>query len=270
MTDQTATLALRLRVTFFDNAIAELEREAQACLAAYPHEPVARAYLVRALYREGRFAEARSLLVERPCDHVEMQIARADYHDYVGEADEARRWYEAALNTDDGHPDALLGLAGVHLTREELRPADGLARRAVALIPREDKCQTARLRVVQGGIAGLKACRGSLFEKLRWGPGVLHAFEQARALCPRSPYPHYALGRYYALAPAALGGNCRRAIGRFRLALQLDPYMHLARLALIVALEHAGHQAEARAERSDYRRRFRDLPAALNALALAR
>ncbi|MDB5100357.1 MAG: hypothetical protein JWM80_4778 [Cyanobacteria bacterium RYN_339] len=256
-------LATRLRITFLDNAIEELEREAQAQLATAPGDPIAQAYLARALYKEGRFQEARRILVDADPEDVEVLTARGDFHDYVGEAREAELAFQAALEREPRHVDALLGLAAVHLTRNEANQADALAAKASGLVDADDACQRGRLRVLQGGVAGLRAARGGFFDKLRWGPGVLHAFEQARALCPNSPYPRFALGRFYREAPGALGGSWARAAAEFRAAEELDPYYHPALLALVEALEACGEANEARAEREAYRQRFRDLPAAM-------
>jgi uncharacterized protein HemY len=259
-------LATRLRITFLDNAIEELERAAQARLASTPGDPLAQAYLARALYKEGRFQEARRLLDQADPEDVEVLTALGDFHDYVGESREAEHAYKAALARDPEHLDALLGLAAVFLARDEAGPADRLAAEALPLIDEHDACQRARLGVVQGAVAGLRAGRGGIFDKLRWGPGVLHAFEQARALCPNSAYPRFALGRFYREAPGALGGSWHRAAAEFEAALDLDPNYHLAALALIDALEQCGKPAEAQARREAYRKRFRDLPAALASL----
>lgn len=254
-------LATRLRITFLDNAIEELERAAQARLDRAPDDPLAQAYMARALYKEGRFAEARRLLDRADPDDVEVLAALGDFHDYVGELDTAERAYQAALERDPGHLDALLGLAAVLLQHDEFVPADRLAATARPLIDEEDDCQVARLRIVQGAVAGLRAGRGGLFDKLRWGPGVLHAFEEARRLCPNSAYPRFALGRFYREAPGALGGSWHRAAQEFRAAVALDPHYYLARQALIGALEASCQDAAA--ERAEYRQRFRELPGAM-------
>lgn len=267
MTPSTAgERAARLRVTFYGNAIDELEREAHASLAVHPADPVALAYLARALFKEGRFAEARGVLDEIPEAHVEGLIARADYLDYVGDAAGAGVAYRQALAREPNDLDALLGLAAVLTLQEDVREAERAVLAAAPGVPREEPCQQARLRVLQGAIAGLKAGRGGLFEKLRWGPGVLHAFEQARRLCPRSPYPPYALGRFYLEAPGALGGGLPNAIAAFRAAIALDPFYHRARAALIAALADAGYADDARQELADYRHDFAGLPHALGAV----
>jgi tetratricopeptide (TPR) repeat protein len=260
MTPPTARgLVTRLRITFLDNAIEELERAAQARLDSAPGDPVAQAYLARALYKEGRFAEARRLLEQADAEDVEVLAARGDFHDYVGELDEAEAAYRAALERDPQHLDALLGLAAVLLQREDFIPADRLAATAQPMIDEQDACQVARLRVVQGAVAGLRAGRGGLFDKLRWGPGVLHAFEEARRLCPNSAYPRFALGRFYREAPGALGGSWHRAAQEFRAAVALDPNYYMAQHALIAALEASGQDAAK--ERAAYEKRFAELPA---------
>lgn len=258
--------AARLRVTFYDNEIEALEREAQASLATHPRDPVALAYLARALFKEGRFQEAATVLAKIPATDAEGQVARGDYYDYVGELPRAQMAYQKALQADPENVDALLGLATVHLTLEELEEADHLGFQAAPFVPKDDPSQQARLRVLQGGVAGLKASRGGLFEKLRWGPGVLHAFEQGRRLCPRSPYPLYALGRFYLQAPGAIGGGLPNAIAAFRSAIALDPFYHRARAELIQALEQAGADGEARELAHDFHQRFKGLPGVLAAL----
>jgi tetratricopeptide (TPR) repeat protein len=218
------------------------------------------------LYKEGRFQEARQILAEADPDDVEILTARGDFHDYVGEPLEAERAFEAALARDPQHLDALFGLAAVHLTNDNANAADHLAAEAAKLIKGADDCQQARLRILQGGVAGLRVSLGGLFDKLRWGPGVLHAFEQARALCPNSAYPRFALGRFYREAPGALGGSWARAAAEFRAAEQLDPYYHPALVALVQALEACGRDDEAEATRAAFRERFRDLPGVLASL----
>jgi tetratricopeptide (TPR) repeat protein len=263
-------LAQRLRVTFYGNEIEDLERQAQAGLLAHPQDPVSLAYLARALFKEGRFAQAEKTLKQLGDAGVVGLIAHGDYNDYVGNRRAAISAYERAIEQEPDNLDALLGLAAVCATGNDVGAADRLAGHAATLIGKEDDCQLARLRVLQGAVAGLRAAKGGLFDKLRWGPGVLHAFHQARDLCPRSPYPAYAMGRFYRDAPGALGGSWSNAMMHFRTAVALDPWYFPARLALIDALAHNGQVAEAELLRVDFSKRFGGLPDALAALTALR
>jgi len=120
---------------------------------------------------------------------------------------------------------------------------------------------------VLGGAQGLKANRGSLVDKLRFGPQVKGTLERALALAPGNANAQYAVGRYYLEAPAAVGGNPGKSVAYLEKAVTLDPNFFLAAAYMIRAYQATGKPARATQLLADYKRRFAGLPAPLHEAA---
>lgn len=244
---------------FYGNDLAGLER-----LATGSKDPDAQAWLARALYRQGRFASARQALAKAG-DGLEAELARGDYALYLADGDGAEPHFRKAAALEPANAHAAWGLAYALINRDRFDEAVEAAEKAVALA--KTPADRSRAYATLGGAQGLKANLGSLVDKLRFGPQVKASLTKAVALDPRNGGARYALGRFYVVAPGAIGGDPAKALDPLRKALALDPYYFNTHLWYLKALGATGRKADYQAEAADYKTRFKDLPEALAALA---
>lgn len=250
--------------SFYGNDLQALEKLARGALAQDARDGEAQAWLARALYRQGRFADARQALA-RAGSGLEAELARGDYALFVGEGEAAAEHFRraAALAPQAAHP--AWGLAYALLNLERFDPAVAAAEKAVALA--KTPVDRSRALATLGGAQGLKANLGSLMDKISYGPKVKASLTAALKADGRNPGAHFALGRFYLQAPGVVGGDPAKALKPLARAVALDPYYFNAGAWYLKALAANGKQAEARAALADYKRKFAALPAAQAAVA---
>ena len=235
-----------------------------AAAAAFAHPAGAsstQADPVRSLYKSGHFAAARRAASRLPADSVETLDVRGDLAFYVGDYSAAAGYFARARAKDSKDVHAIRGLGSVDVHLARFDAALSLARAGLKLkVSRGDR---SRLLTVLGGAQGLKADRGSLFDKIKYGPRVLGTLKQAVALDSQNAAAVYAIGRFYLEAPGVVGGNPSKAVPTLERAVRLDPYDFLHDAWLIRAYEKTGQSARATSEISSYKRKFGGLPAAM-------
>lgn len=109
---------------------------------------------------------------------------------------------------------------------------------------------------------GFKAEHDGLWAMLKYGFAVKGSIQRALDADPRYGDAHYAMGRYYLEAPAAIGGDVHQALDDFHRAYVLDPADYSNRAYYIRTLLDTHQTAVAREEYQRYQALFADIPAA--------
>lgn len=252
---------------FQTNAFVSVEAEAKAALKKNPADPEANAWLARSLYKQGRFGEAAAALKKAGATHPEALVAHGDYALYLGDADTAIRHYQAALAKAPKDVSALVGLASAHIQLEHFDQAFDTAEKAEGLMGAESAYTKSRVLTVLGGAQGLKANKGGLGDKIKFGPKVKATLEKAVATAPQNANAQYALGRFYLLAPGLIGGNAGKSVGYLEKATQLEPYFYPAQAWLVRAYAETGKKDKASAELAEFKKKFGALPEAMREIA---
>jgi hypothetical protein len=248
-----------LEQAFFANQFGALQASAQAF--AKTNKAAGFGYVGRALYKAGKWSAAREALAKAGTKDLEGIYANADFELYVGDVRVAKTLYMKARQLDPGHSHAAYGLGSCYLESTEYDKAYDLAQGAEGMGAREGAFQHSRVLTILGGAQGLKADRGSLMDKLRFGPKVRSTLERALSLAPGNPNAQYAVGRYYLEAPGPIGGDPPKSIAYLERAAALDPYFYKANLWLITALKATGRADRARQLAVTYRAKFAGLDA---------
>jgi hypothetical protein len=259
--------APQLEQTYFANQLAAVQAQAQARVAANGKDALGHAYLARVAYKQGRWEAARAELAKAGNADAEALLAHADFELYVGNSAAALALYQQARRLDPGHSHALYGLGAAYLDTNQYDQAYDTAQGAEGMAAREGAFQHSRVLTILGGAQGLKANRGNLVDKLRFGPKVKSTLERALALAPGNPNANYAVGRYFLEAPAAIGGNPAKGVPLLEKAASLDPCFFLGQAYLIRAYQATGKAGKAKELLAGYRRRFAGLPAPLHEVA---
>jgi tetratricopeptide (TPR) repeat protein len=270
MLDLLALLLLApavLENTYLEGGLPVVQAEVRARLAANPHDSLAHAMQARLHYKHGRWAAARAELAKAGEATLDGLYGKADYLMYTGEGRKALPLFERARALDPGHTHWVWGAGSAYLDAGRFDEAHVMAEKALPIAMAEGPVQHSRVLLILGGAQGLKASRGSLFDKLRYGPQVRSTLERALAVAPRNPNALYAVGRYYFEAPAAIGGNQAKAITYFEQTVAIDPYVFPPQAWLIRALRKTGKAERAADLLKQYRRRFAQLPQALREVA---
>jgi tetratricopeptide (TPR) repeat protein len=258
--------AANYRSAFENNAPTSLERMAQAQLKAHPGDAEAQAWLARSLYLQGKFQASKTAL--KRSSGLAGLLAEGDYDLYVGEYQAAIKVFEVVRAQSPNDVDARLGIASADLDLNQrydaaytlAKESEGAAR-ALGSIP------YSRCLVMEGGALGLKANKGNLFDKIRFGPRVQKVLLKAVAIAPTFPHAQFALGRFYLEAPGVVGGDPQKAALALSKAVQLDPYYFLADAWYIRALKKTDQNTRATAEISSYQHKFGSLAEARAELA---
>lgn len=145
----------------------------------------------------------------------------------AGRHPEAIAGLEAAHRKFPDHPEPLLALATIHLSRGELQDAVAASRKATRVAP-----ESAVPYLVLGRALEARGDR----------EGAEKAYLRAEELAPSDPRPAYHLGRI-----AAMRKHTDVAIPRFRRALELDPSYTPAAYYLADQLRESGEHDEAAA-----------------------
>lgn len=252
---------------FQANSFVSAEAEAKAALKKNPSDPTAGAWLVRSLYKQGRFAEAAAALKKAGVGNAEALVAHGDYALYLGNAEAAIRHYQAALAKAPKDVPALVGLASAQLHLEHFDRAYDTAEKAEALMGKESAYTRSRVLTVLGGAQGLKANKGGLGDKIKFGPKVKTTLEKAVATAPQNANAQYALGRFYLLAPGLIGGNAGKSVSYLEKANQLEPYFYPAQAWLVRAYAETGKKDKAATELAEFKQKFKAVPEAMGEVA---
>jgi tetratricopeptide (TPR) repeat protein len=252
---------------FQANSFVSAETEAKAQLKKNPADPEANAWLARSLYKQGRFAAAEAALKKAGTSNVEALVAHGDYEQYVGNSEGAIAFYTKALAQAPKNVAALVGLASAHLNLEHFDKAYDLADQAEGLAGGESAYMKSRVYAVLGGAQGLKANKGGLGDKLKYGPRVKTTLEKAVDVAPQNANAQYALGRFYLLAPGLIGGNPGKSVGYLERATQLEPYFYPAQAWLVRAYVETGKKDNAARELAEFKRKFSSLPEAMREIS---
>jgi tetratricopeptide (TPR) repeat protein len=256
-----------LEQAYFANQYPAVQLQAQARVAANGNDPLGHAYLARLAYKQGRWADARKELGKAGQRELEAVLAWGDFLLYTGASQAAIGYFQEARKLDPGHSHAIYGLGAAYLDTGRFQEAYDLARGAEAMAAREGPFQHSRVLSILGGAQGLKANRGNLADKLRFGPQVRGTLERAMAVAPGNPNAIYAVGRFYLEAPAVIGGNPAKAVPLLEKAGALDPCFFLGQAYLARAYQATGKPARARDVLAAYRKRFAGLPAPMREVA---
>jgi tetratricopeptide (TPR) repeat protein len=251
----------------YANSFATAESEARTALKKNPSDAEAGAWLVRSLYKQGRFSAAEAALKKLGTSGVEALTAHGDYALYVGDADGAIGWYTKALAAAPKDVSALVGLASAHVQLDHFDKAYDLAESAENLAGGENAYLKSRVYTVLGGAQGLKANKGGLGDKIKFGPRVKTTLEKAVAIAPQNANAQYALGRFYLLAPGLIGGNAGKSVGYLEKATDLEPYFYPAQAWLVRAYVETGKKDKAAQALAEFKRKFSALPEAMREVA---
>lgn len=195
-----------------------------------PWEPEHTVALARALYAQGRVAEAEAqLLPPANRGQLEALVQLAAIYRQEDRFDAAETVLERARALDGTAVAVLEETAALELARQQPQAAERALRRAVELAPQR---LSARLAL------------GRLYAyQLNQPAAADEQFRAALALAPDDPTLHRQLGEVLLQS-----GNPRAAIESFRRAVQLAPASHEARHGLATAYLALGRLAEAQRE----------------------
>lgn len=260
-----------------ETQVPRAEAQYREFVRRYPARVADRLLLARALYWDThRFQlairELAAIASQNP-DSALAQLQLGDVDIFQDDATGALRHFRRALELDPGNLHARWGIADAALMQgnydsamRQVRPLIEAYGRQDGLSP-DDHRQLSMCYLTYGAAEGLEAQHGGLFAVLQYGLDVRSTLEKALQADPTNSWAYYAMGRYFLIAPAMVGGDPQRAIGEFLRAQKVDPANYHATLSLIEALEQQHHEASARTELAWYRKTFQDLPGALAALA---
>lgn len=267
LTVMALATAPALERAYFANQYADVQAQARARVAAKASDPLGHAYLARLAYKRGEWDAARRELKKAGQQDLEAMLAWGDFLLYTGASQAAIGYFQQARGQDPGHSHAVYGLGAAYLDTGRFQEAYDLAQGAEAMATREGAFQLSRVLSILGGAQGLKANRGNLADKLRFGPQVRGTLERAMAVAPGNPNAIYAVGRFYLEAPAVIGGNPTKAVPLLEKAAALDPCFFLGQAYLARAYQATGKPARAREVLAAYRKRFAGLPAPMREIA---
>lgn len=131
---------------------------------------------------------------------------------------EARAAWEAILQAEPDHAEALFGLAITHLEADDAKSAVPPLEKLVGLRPEE-----ARYHRVLGDAYGLCAQQASIFSKLGLARKCIAAYDRAVELAPDDVSYRGARYDFYSMAPGLAGGGRDKAEAELAEIERLDP-----------------------------------------------
>ncbi len=182
---------------------------------------------------QGRYETAiehyrQALALERTSFNALFNLALA--HQQLGQADEAKRWYEAALGVSHDHPEVLCNLGYL-----AFRAGDFTG----AVTRFEDAARLAAGSAVDSADYWFNA--GGARERLQQWPEAKHAYEECLALNPSHFGAHYNLGTLH-LGPLDSNPQAlEKAEAHLVKARDLQPTRAEAWVNLAICHERAGH-----------------------------
>jgi tetratricopeptide (TPR) repeat protein len=137
------------------------------------------------------------------------------------------------------HQPSLVSLA--HLRYKEGKLNEALSLISLVLNNDDpDKDNAALAYIILGAINSSRAEKGGILDKIRYGVKIKRHFLKAKELVPDLPEARLALGTFYLLAPAVIGGNLDEAIKELEFTVKIAPDFATADARLAQAYKKKG------------------------------
>lgn len=199
-------------------------------------------------------------------DDPDVDLALAELYNELKMRPQSLEYYQRALARDPGNQAAVVGLADELAWMQRSSQATAIANRVLQK-PDVPPDQLAKAHIVLLGAQGLEAYHQGIVALIQYAFGVLPSLEETERIAPHSPDVHYALGKYYLLAPGFMGGDIHKALRELDVADELTPWDFTVRAWQLSAEQHAGQDVSQAL--AAYRTDFGDLPAAREELKKA-
>ena len=200
-------------------------------------------YAVTALNAHSNLLARRTFnrLLELDADLVPATWGVGEVHRRLHNHAASRAVLDQVVALDPGFLPAWLSSAYLRYVQGGFKPAMKDAR--VVLDAGRDACDLAnytRAYLVVGGAKGMLADKGSLWAKIRYGPGILSTLRKGEALYPESAEVKLGLGTFLMLAPSIIGGDLEEAHQYLLEAIETDPLQAEAHARLAQTYKRKG------------------------------
>ena len=182
-------------------------------------------------------------ILAREPENIDALCGKAEILRRGGKYKEAESILNQLLQKDPLYENALLSLAYIRYQTGKAEESFKLVN-TVLESACMDKENEALAYTLLGGINSLRAEKGWLFTKFKYGTKIQCYFLKAKELAPEVPEVRLGLGTFYLLAPQIIGGDLNKALPELEYTVSIAPDFATANARLAQAYKKKGDMAK--------------------------